>query len=183
MTSLKKLFAYALLFAATFGLTALSCDDLSEGLTVNVPTEITRTIRISTTQVGAFSVLEKVDIASDEFNDNREKMKKYSIETLNFEVVDNLAGSSTVPTNLQLEFDAGDTRVSTGSGVLSGATFEDQLNSLDPNYVEQLKDVVEAYVLDDPNPYMDITFNGNASGPMDYTITFTMTGTIEATAK
>jgi hypothetical protein len=183
MTSFKKLFAYALLFVATFSLTALSCEDLTEDLTVNVPTEIKRTIQLSTTATGAFSVVEKVDIASDEFKENREKMKDYTIETLDFDVVDNLTGGSAIPTGTTVDFYAGSTRVSTGSGVLSGATFEAQLNSLDPSYVELLKEVVEVYLLDDPNPYMDITFKGNASGPMDYTITFTMTGTIKAAAK
>lgn len=178
MINLKKLFIYA-----TFCLTAFSCEDVSEDLTVNVPTEITKTIRLSTTQAGDFTHVEKVDIASDEFNENREKMKNYSIETLEFVVVDNLAGGSAVPTDLQLAFYAGATKVSTGSGVLSGATVQAQLNSLDPNYIEQLKEVVEVYVLDDPNPFMDITFTGNAAASMDYTITFTMTGTIEATAK
>jgi len=183
MTIVKKFVTYALLFTATFSLTAISCEDVSEGLTINVPTEVTRTIRLSTTATGDFTILEKVDIASDEFNENREKMKNYSIETLEFDVVDNLAGGSAVPTNVSMDFYGGESQVGTGSGFLKGDTFQEQLNSLSPNYIEQIKAVVEFYVLDDPNPYMDIIIRGNASGPMDYTITFTMTGTIEATAK
>jgi len=72
--------------------------------------------------------------------------------------------------------------VSTGAGVPSGSTFEEQLNSLDPEYIRQLKEVVEVYVLDDGS-LMNITLNGDADAPMDYTITFTMEATIEATVQ
>lgn len=186
MKNLKRLFAYALLITGTFSLTAISCDDLTEDITVDIPTEVTKTIRFTTTETGDLTIVETVDMTSDELNEKREQMKDYSIETLEFDVVDNLEGGSVVLTNLELDFYAGETRVSTGSGFLSGNTFQEQLNSLDPNYIEQLKRVVEIYVLDDihdGNPYLNITFSGNASGPTDYTITFTITGTIEATVE
>ncbi|MBK6266368.1 hypothetical protein JKA74_15085 [Marivirga sp. S37H4] len=180
MNTLKNLLIYSVSLVALFSLTAISCEDLSEEVTVDVPTDITKTFRVSSTETGDFVIVEEVDVSSDEFNERREQMKDFTVDSFNFAVVDNLAEGSGIPTDLQLQFYAGQTRVSTGSGVLSGSTFEEQLNSLDPEYVRQLKEVVEVYVLDDPNPFMEITLTGNAGAPMDYTITFTMKATIEA---
>jgi|GEM_PF-3903491 hypothetical protein len=182
MNTFKNLLIYSVSLIALFSLTAISCEDLSEEVTIDVPTDVTKTFRISSTETGAFEIVEQVDVASDEIDERREQMKDFTVESFNFAVVDNLAGGSGIPTNLQLMFDAGDTRVSTGAGVLSGSTFEEQLNSLDPEYIRQLKEVVEVYVLDDGS-LMNITLNGDADAPMDYTITFTMEATIEATVQ
>merc|ERR1712194_389736 len=140
---------YSVSLVALFSLTAISCEDLTEEVTIDVPTDITKTIRVSTTETGAFVIVEQVDVASDEITERREQMKDFKVESFNFSVVDNLEQGSAIPTDLQLQFDAGETRVSTGAGVLRGSTFEEQLNSLDPEYVSQLKQVVEIYVLDD----------------------------------
>ncbi|WP_375578964.1 hypothetical protein ABWH96_18405 [Marivirga tractuosa] len=181
MSTFKNLLIYTVSLTLLFSLTAISCEDLSEEITIDVPTDITKTFRVSSTETGAFEIVEQVDVASDEIDERREQMKDFTVDSFNFVVVDNLAEGSAIPTDLQLQFDAGSTKVSTGSGVLSGSTFEEQLNSLDPEYVRQLKEVVEVYVLDDGS-LMNITLTGNAGAQMDYTITFTMKATIEAGA-
>jgi hypothetical protein len=179
MKNIKKVLLYAFTFVGMFSLMAVSCEDLSEEVTVDVPTDLTKTFRVSSTETGAFEIIEQVDLASDEIAERREQMKDFKIESFDFAVVDNLAEGSGIPTNLELLFYAGDTRVSTGSGVLSGSTFEEQLNSLSAEYVTAFKQAVEQYVLDD-GTLLEITLNGDAGDPMDYTVTFTMKGTIEA---
>ncbi|HET8860628.1 hypothetical protein [Marivirga sp.] len=182
MNTFKNLLIYSASIAALFSLTAISCEDLSEEITVDVPTDLSKTFRVSSTETGAFVIVEQVDVASDEIKERREQMKDFTVDSFDFSVVDNLAEGSAIPTDLQLQFDAGETRVSTGAGVLSGSTFEEQLNSLDPEYVTQLKQVVEIYVLDDGS-LLNITLRGDAGAPIDYTITFTMKATIEASAQ
>jgi hypothetical protein len=185
MTSFKKLFGYALLFVATFSLTALSCEDLTEDLTVNVPTEIKRTIQLSTTAAGAFRIVEPVDLASDEFKENREKIKSYTVETVKFDVVDNIANGSANPTGTSVKFDAG--QGSSFEVFPESTTLQQQLDEFSPQEIEGIKSIVEDFIIkpvaNNANPVMNITFKGNAAAPMDYTITFTMTGTIKATAK
>lgn len=165
----NKLLLYV--FAGMFSFLAVSCE---EELLVDVPTEVTRTMQVSWSEFGAFVINQKFDISSDEFKENREKMKDLKVESLEFVVVDNLPEGSGNPSNLQVTFDAGETRVSTGAGVLSGSTFEEQLNSMSPEYLTQLKQVIEYYVLDDPNPFLNIDFQGVSEAPMDYTVTLTM---------
>ncbi|RUA33960.1 MAG: hypothetical protein DSY77_07610 [Bacteroidetes bacterium] len=179
MKNIKKLLLYAFTFVGMFSLMAVSCEDLSEDITVDVPTDVSKTFRVSSTETGAFEIVEQVDLASDEIAERREQMKDFTIESFDFAVVDNLEEGSGIPTDLELLFDAGDTKVVTGSGFLSGSTFEEQLNSLSPEYVTELKQAVEIYVLDD-GTLLEITLEGYADAPMDYTVTFTMKGTIEA---
>ncbi|ADR21550.1 hypothetical protein MATR_08200 [Marivirga tractuosa] len=179
MNTFKNLLIYSVSLIALFSLTAISCEDLSEEVTVDVPTDLTKTFRVSSTETGAFEIVEQVDLASDEIAERREQMKDFTVESFNFAVVDNLEEGSGIPTNLELLFYAGDNRVGTGTGILSGSTFEEQLNSLSSEYVTQLKNAVETYVLDD-GTLLEITLEGFADVPMDYTVTFTMEATIEA---
>ncbi|GCC53177.1 hypothetical protein SanaruYs_34200 [Chryseotalea sanaruensis] len=181
INNLKKLFTYALLLTATLSLTALSCEDLSDEITIDVPTEVTKTIRISTSEAGPFTKTEPVDIASDEFNENRDKMKEFKVVTLTFDVVDNLTGGSAVPTNVYLSFEAD----FSGIGLaVNGATLQDQLNGFTPEFTNELRRAIEDWILDySSNTVMDIELSGDASGSMDYTITFTMTSTIQVGAK
>ncbi|WP_340152222.1 hypothetical protein [uncultured Marivirga sp.] len=179
MKNIKKVLLYAFTFVGMFSLMAISCEDLSEEVTVDVPTDLTKTFRVSSTETGTFEIIEQVDLASDEIAERREQMKDFTVESFNFAVVDNLEGGSGIPTNVELLFYAGENRVGTGTGVLSGSTFEEQLNSLSPQYVTALKQAVEEYVLDD-GTLLEITLEGYADVPMDYTITFTMEATIEA---
>lgn len=179
MTNLKRLFAYALVITGTFSLTAISCDDLTEDITVDVPTEITKVIRIASTERGYIEIIEPVDMGSDEFKEKRDQMEDFTLETIEFTVVDNLAGGSGVPTNTYMIFGVG---LKTVNVPLVGTTMQAQL-SITPDYVTQIKDAVETWLLSQKDEtIMNITFSGTSGGPMDYTITLKMTATIEASA-
>lgn len=183
MKNLKRLFAYALLFAGTFSLTALSCVDLSEEITVDVPTEINKTLRLATTETGAFNITEVVDIASAEFKEKREKMKNYTVESLTLTVVDNRpnGNASANPTGFRW-------RVETGNGAsvsleTNAASLQEHLQVSVDNF-NLIKELIETYILTPgvDSPTMNIIFIGNAASPMDYTINLNMKGKITATA-
>ena len=181
MNTFKNLLIYSISLIALFSLTAISCEDLSEEVTIDVPTDVTKVIRLAREESGGFVVEQEVDLTSDEFTERREQMKDFTVESISFEVVDNLEGGSGVPNDLYLQFVAGNSQVSTGSNFLAGATLQAKLDGISPEMIDQIKRVVETYIIDKPNrPSMVITLGAEADAPMDYTITFVMEGTIEA---
>ncbi|WKK75753.2 hypothetical protein QYS49_30640 [Marivirga salinae] len=182
MNTFKNLLIYSISLIALFSLTAISCEDLSEEVTIDVPTDITKVIRLASEEAGGFEIVEPVDIASEEFNERREQMKDYKIESITFEVVDNLAEGSAVPNDLILSFDAGGTFVTTGGTFLTGTTLQAKLNNITPEMLDQVKGAIEGYILDSSTagPVMEVSFGGNADAPLDYTITLVIEATIEA---
>ncbi|SDK98205.1 hypothetical protein SAMN05421823_10459 [Catalinimonas alkaloidigena] len=185
MNNFTKLAGYALVFIGTFSLTAFSCEDLTDDLTIKVPTEIVKTIRVSSEDAGTFSVEEIIDLASEEYKANKENIKDATIEKITFEVMDNLSGESATPTNTEITiYNDVHYRLSFKP---SAGTLQEQLDQFVVVQDKALKDYIHTNFMEDPsnsgNPVLHIVFDGTVDKPMDYTVTFTAKCTFEATAK
>jgi len=184
MNNIKKLFIYPLAFVLFFGLTANTCLDAVENLTIDVPTDFVETFEISITESGEFSVSKDMDMTSDEVQEYRDKIENYTVEDIKFVVTDNLEGGSALSDNAVLSFIYANDPLrlifQNNENIktrLEGTTLAD---------LEGLKQMVEQIVLDRnadvADPTIVVEFKGDAQGPIDYTVEVTIFGVLEASA-
>ncbi len=184
MTIFRKLFLYALAFVGTFSLTAISCEDVTDELTIDVPSEVVKTVRFQSDLAGNFDLTEKIDLESEEFLENKEKIKGAKVNEITFTVVDNLAGGSAIPTDVDFRFQNARENALTFSP--DPGTLQEQFDNLESAMSNELFQFIEGVYFDpNSNQYdrnMDLIFRGNSTGSMDYTVTMTIDVTLEVGA-
>jgi len=180
MNNIKKLFIYPLAFVLFFGLTANTCLDAVENLTVDVPTTFEETFTISVTESGEYDIVKEIDMNSPEIEEYRDRLENFTVNDVSFSVVDNAGAGSANSNNTEVIFSTagGKTIFSFGN-----VNLEQILQGLSLDSLEGLKELLEEYVLDKASDgKVDINFVGDAQGPIDYTVTITIDGVLEASA-
>ncbi|MDN4165138.1 hypothetical protein QWY31_06475 [Cytophagales bacterium LB-30] len=173
MKNLKRLFAYALVLTGTFSLTAISCEDITEDVTVDVPSEVVKTIRFQSEVGGNLELSNLIDLTSDEYKENREKVEGATIEKVTFLVVDNLSGGSAIPTNTEFMLfnpDGSSLSFEPSPGTLQ-EQFDEMVNGLDQGMYDFIDQV---YIAGTDEPSVTLRFRGATNGPIDYTVTMTV---------
>lgn len=182
---LKKLFVYALAFVGTFSLTAISCEDATEDLAINVPSEVSKTIRFQSDVAENFELSQLIDLESEEYLENKEKIKGAKVNEITFTVVDNLPGGSAIPTNVKFML-TNQPGNSLSYSVENPGTLQEQFDEFNSVLSEDIFEYVEfSYFTPGEGDYerfMNLIFSGTSSGPMDYSVTMTIDATLEVGA-
>jgi hypothetical protein len=187
MKNIKKLLIYPFSFVVFFGLTANTCLDSVENLTVDVPTTIEDSFEIVVEQEGEFFITKEIDLNNPDIKEYEDRIKAFEVSEMVFDATDNLPEGSGGFENTTFDFfiDTGSDREQTKiqfNGPDVGAKFE----SFSTQTVLVYAGYIEQYITDRAKTgtgVVRIEIAGYATGPINETINMTIDGVLKASPK
>lgn len=180
MKNIKKVLVYPLAFVLFFGLTANECLDAVEDLTVDVPTTIVENFELVIPEEGPFEQVDVLDLSSPEVQEYRERIENFTINDIKFEVVDNLSDGSAETSRFTFGVKIDGNEIILVSD--EAADIAESLEEISPDSLDDTKAGMEGLLKTADDPKVDFFLAGNAQGPIDYSITVTIDGVLEASA-